>query len=470
MLRRFSVDFAVFSMGLDIVIIAGILAAATYLRPLMSGLPFVADIPRPFQIPLLLYPLFPLLWVLLLQLMSVYDGRRNLRLAKEFTSLTLGSLLAIIALAGTLYLSYRDVSRALFLTFAASAYILLLAWRLVYRLASRAGVLQGSNARRVLIVGAGVIGRELEEQICTYRNLGIEVVGFLDDDPKKRITNHQVIGRLDDVRSVIHQEQIDEVVIALPPRAYMKVNRLVARLHSLPVKVWLIPDYFHLALHKAGVEEFAGIPVLDLRAPALNDYQRMVKRAFDLAIVFFFLPPTLIVMAAIGLAIWLESGRPIFFRQQRVGENGRLFEIIKFRTMVTNAEQLRYVVERVDEEGRLIHKIPDDPRVTRLGHFLRQTSMDELPQIINVLRGDMSLVGPRPELPYLVEKYESWQRKRFAVPPGVTGWWQVNGRSDRPMHLNTEDDLYYVQNYSLLLDIQILFRTIGVVLRGRGAF
>jgi lipopolysaccharide/colanic/teichoic acid biosynthesis glycosyltransferase len=142
----------------------------------------------------------------------------------------------------------------------------------------------------------------------------------------------------------------------------------------------------------------------------------------------------------------------------------------KFRTMVENAEQLRHLVERQDGQGHVVHKVADDPRVTGVGHLLRRTSMDELPQFFNVLKGEMSLVGPRPELPFLVDCYELWQRKRFAVPQGITGWWQVNGRSDKLMHLNTEDDLYYVQNYSLLLDLQILLKTVWVVLRGKGAF
>jgi lipopolysaccharide/colanic/teichoic acid biosynthesis glycosyltransferase len=128
------------------------------------------------------------------------------------------------------------------------------------------------------------------------------------------------------------------------------------------------------------------------------------------------------------------------------------------------------LVERIDEEGHLIHKSDQDPRVTHIGGFLRRTSLDELPQLFNVIKGDMSLVGPRPELPYLVEEYQLWQRKRFAMPPGMTGWWQISGRSDKPMHLNTEDDLYYVQHYSLLLDIYILIRTIPIVLSGSGAF
>jgi exopolysaccharide biosynthesis polyprenyl glycosylphosphotransferase len=210
--------------------------------------------------------------------------------------------------------------------------------------------------------------------------------------------------------------------------------------------------------------------MLDLRAPALSDYQRMVKRAFDLFISLLALPLGLIIMGIIAIAIRLEGRGPILFRQPRVGENGKVFKMYKFRTMVPNAEELRFMVEQVDEDGNLIHKQANDPRVTRVGRFLRRTSLDELPQLFNLLKGEMSVVGPRPEMPYLVERYEPWQRKRFAVPQGITGWWQVNGRSDKPMHLNTEDDLYYVQNYSLLLDVLILIKTIGVVLRGKGAY
>jgi len=142
----------------------------------------------------------------------------------------------------------------------------------------------------------------------------------------------------------------------------------------------------------------------------------------------------------------------------------------KFRSMVPDAEKRQHEVLRYTEDGKVIHKVPDDPRVTRVGRFIRRTSLDELPQLINVLKGEMSLVGPRPELPWLVEQYEAWQRKRFAVPPGITGWWQISGRSERLMHLHTEDDLYYIQHYSPLLDLQILWKTIGVVLKRSGAY
>ncbi|MGQ9668503.1 MAG: sugar transferase, partial [Anaerolineae bacterium] len=151
-------------------------------------------------------------------------------------------------------------------------------------------------------------------------------------------------------------------------------------------------------------------------------------------------------------------------------ENGRPFLMYKFRTMVDGAEHQLSEVIQYTEDGKPIHKLPDDPRITRLGRFLRRSSLDELPQFFNVLKGEMSLVGPRPELPFIVEQYEPWQRRRLAVPPGITGWWQISGRADRPMHLHTEDDLYYIKNYSLWLDLHILIKTIGAVIRGRGAY
>jgi len=238
----------------------------------------------------------------------------------------------------------------------------------------------------------------------------------------------------------------------------------------LPVGVWIALGFFDLALYRTDIDDFAGIPMLDLRASAIDDYQRMIKRAFDIFFVVIALLPALPLMMLSALLIFLEDGAPVLFRQKRVGENGRLFKMLKFRTMIKNAEQLQAQMEKRDADGNLIHKTKDDPRVTRVGHLLRRLSLDELPQLFNILAGTMSLVGPRPEMPYLVEKYQPWQRKRFAVPPGLTGWWQVNGRSDKPMHLHTEDDLYYIQNYSIWLDVQILVRTGWAVLFGKGAY
>ena len=196
----------------------------------------------------------------------------------------------------------------------------------------------------------------------------------------------------------------------------------------------------------------------------------MFKRAFDLSFGFLALLLALPIMILSALLVYLEDGSPVIFRQHRVGKDGHLFEIFKIRTMVKNAEELQVQSEMYDADGNLIHKMKDDPRVTSVGRLLRRFSLDELPQLFNVLAGSMSLVGPRPELPYLAEKYEPWQRQRFDVLPGITGWWQVNSRSDKPMQLHIEDDLYYIQNYSIWLDLRILVRTIWVVLSGKGAY
>ncbi len=470
MFRRFSLDFALFAMFLDGCLVSLALALAFYLRPLLSGLPFAVDLPDPVAIPFSVYLLFSIAWVLVLVLFSVYDARRNLHVVDEIASLTLGSSLAGVALAGVLYLSFRDISRVLFLSFLVLAFVFLLLWRLIARVAFRWQILRGVQERRVLIIGAGKVGKEFERRVGEYGALGLRLVGFLDDDLNKRAKDKSILGCLSDLSPVVCQERIDDVVFALPRRAHESLNHLTAELHCQPVRIWVIPDYFALALHQASVEEFAGIPMLDLRAPALTDYQRAVKRVFDLVLAVGTLPFVLPVMGVIAAAVRLDNPGPVLFRQKRAGENGRLFDMYKFRTMVQNADTLRLISEYRDEQGNLIHKMPNDPRVTRVGRFLRRTSLDELPQLLNVLKGEMSIVGPRPELPFLVERYELWQRKRFAVPQGITGWWQVNGRSDKPMHLHTEDDLYYVQHYSLWLDLQILLKTVLVVLRGRGAY
>ncbi|HEY9075215.1 MAG TPA: sugar transferase [Anaerolineaceae bacterium] len=469
MFRRFSTNFAVLSIFLDAALVAGALWVAVKVRVLFVDFPLVRAIGEPVSVPWLLYLAFPAAWIALLLLFSVYDGRRNLRAVNEFASLTLGSLLAGIAMAGVLYLSYREISRFLFLLFAALAYSLLLLWRVAYRLAYRSRMGGRMQVRRVLVLGAGKIGKRVRDQIVHHPYMGLEFTGFLDDDPLKQ-HDSEVLGTLESAREVVAEKQVDDVVIALPLSAHQRLTKAVSDIHDLPVRVWVIPDYFSMTLHRASFEELAGMPMLDLRAPALTEYQRMVKRAFDLTFSLLTMPLWLPLFGVIAVIIRLDSQGPIFYRAARVGEGGKPFGMYKFRSMVENADQMLHLVERRDEKGNLIYKTPGDPRVTRVGRILRRFSLDELPNIFNVIKGEMSLVGPRPEVPYLVEKYEPWQRKRFTVPQGMTGWWQINGRSDKPMHLHTEEDLYYVQHYSLWLDIQILLKTGWVTLRGKGAY
>ena len=474
MFRRFSSDFAIFSIFLDIILIDAALHLSSLLRALLSVLSFVKWIPTQVALPLELYLIFPAVWVLVFLLFSVYDGRRNLRVVDEFSSLSLGTILAAVSMAGILYFTYRDVSRFLFLLFVAVALGLMLTWRAIARLAFRRNAQHGYQQRRVLILGAGETGRRLVDQINAQPYLGLQVVGFLDDNPEKQAGLQagmpEVLGPLDVARKVIYEQHVDEVVVALPLSAHLRLTQVVGVLQDLPVRVRVIPDFFSLTLHRASVEEFAGIPMLDLRAPALSEYQRMIKRSFDLLVTLLIMPVILPVMGIIALAIRFDSPGPVLFNAERVGENGRRFKMHKFRTMIKDSDKLLHLVEKVNEDGQMIFKRPNDPRVTRVGAFLRKTSLDELPQLFNVLKGEMSLVGPRPEMPALVERYSNWQRKRFVVPQGMTGWWQVNGRSDKPMHLHTDEDLYYVQHYSIWLDLQILVRTVWVVLRGKGAF
>ncbi len=472
MLRRFSVDFAIFSMLVDAGLVILALRLAVWLRPFMDKwFSFARPLLQPPEIEGALYPLFALVWALMLLLFSVYDGRRNFRFVDELSNLTAACVLATVALAGFLYLSFREYSRVLFLSFALLAYLLLLTTRVFYRLWFRIrSHRKGRERRRVLILGAGPVGRKIGEQIRRFEQNGLELAGFLDDDPHK-LKQPDVLGSINQTVEIIHREGIQDVILALPSRVWSRISQLVGELHQLPLRVWVAPDYYTLALHRARVEELAGIPLIDLRAPALDEYQRLIKRIFDLTITMLALPFALPIMGIIAIAIKLDSPGPVIFKQTRVGENGKLFPMFKFRSMVKDAEKMRHVIEQVDENGRIRQdKRKPDPRVTRVGRFLRRTSLDELPQLFNVLRGEMSLVGPRPEMPHLVEQYEPWQRRRFAVPQGITGWWQVNGRSDKPMHQHTEDDLYYVQNYSLWLDILILFKTLVAVVRRKGAY
>lgn len=470
MLRRFSDNFSLFSIFLDGILVTFSLKLAQLIRPRLSGLAvWIRDIPSPPDIKFYNYILFALIWVSVFLILSLYNPHKYLK-RLEFLGAYFGaSLLASIIIPGFLYFVNREISRVLYVSFAVIATILLFTYRIIYHWGFQNGLIKTSENRRILIVGAGVVGRNIHEKIKDYGRYGFNVVGYIDDNVNNQ-TMPNILGTLDQVVDVINKYDIQHIIVALPRRAYDRINQIVSYVHELPVRVWVIPDYFALALNQASVTDFAGFPLIDLRAPALNSYQRMMKRIFDLLIVIPFFIITLPLFLVISLLIVLDSKGPVFYKSKRIKEFGEEFYMLKFRTMVNNADKKLDSVVVTDENGNKIHKRPNDPRVTKIGKFLRKTSLDELPQFINIIRGDMSLVGPRPELPIMVSCYEPWQRARFAVPQGLTGWWQVNGRSDKPMHLHTEEDIYYIQNYSFWLDIQILLKTIKVVLKGKGAY
>ncbi|HEY0071120.1 MAG TPA: sugar transferase, partial [Chloroflexia bacterium] len=442
------------------------------------------DIPiwQPFQpwpqvevqeVRLTLHVAFGLLGVIFLVANSVYNGRKVIRWFEEFQRVVVASTLVSLTLTGFLYLINLDLPRGGFLNFFLISTALLVGYRWVLRVWHIVNRDHPDVETRVLIVGADKRGAEVANEFRRQRWSGIRVLGFMDNNLDRQegtIPDLPVLGSIADTPAVVSQYEVDEVIIALPLHEHEQLVNLVAQLYEQPVRVRVVPDLFDLAFHSATIESLGGVLFIGLRDSAIDGVQRLLKRLMDIALSALLLTLTAPVFLVTAIAIKLEDGGHIFYKSQRVGENGRLFTMWKFRSMVEDAEKLVDRVIKNDRNGNLVHKAPTDPRVTRVGQIIRRTSIDELPQLINVLRGDMSLVGPRPELPWMVARYQPWQRKRFAVPQGMTGWWQINGRSDAPMHLHTEHDLYYIQNYSIWLDIQILWRTIGVIFSGRGAY
>lgn len=321
---------------------------------------------------------------------------------------------------------------------------------------------------RVVLVGtASHIGTALQK-LEGYTWPNVQMLGYITDDPPLEHTALPKLGGLSSIEDILLFQKVNDVLLALPNDSSTETHQLLGRVMSKPCNVWVVPDYFKLLIASARADDLNGVPMLSLTKPAMTPVERAIKRTFDFIAASILIPLIMPVLVAIAIAIKLDSPGPVLFKQKRVGEHGKLFDIYKFRSMSAPASQKQERGEDMPKEGYL--KRPDDPRVTRIGKFIRRTSLDELPNLFNVWLGQMSLVGPRPELPYFVGRYQAWQHRRMIVPQGMTGWWQINGRSDRPMHLHTEDDIYYVQNYSLWLDLRILLRTVAVVILGKGAF
>jgi exopolysaccharide biosynthesis polyprenyl glycosylphosphotransferase len=472
MLKRVGTRLSLILLVVDL----GLTALALHLAKLLRlTLPFGVYLRDPLAFGPWFYLLVPATWAMTFLALRVYDPTRALRYLDDVQAVWSAVTWATLVFAGVAYLFFREFSRLLFFYFYLLDLVFLLGWRTILRRLLRLGLGYGLvEPRRVLIVGAGAVGEEVGRAISGYRWAGLELVGYLDDDEAKQgttCTDRPVLGFLEDVDAVVSQYTVDEVILALPPRAQDRVRHVILALQELAVNVRIVPDVFDLVFIRASVEEFAGIPFIGLREPAIEGPDRVVKRLFDLVVgglALVMLSPLILVAA---LAVWADSPGPILFRQQRIGEGGHPFQMLKFRTMRVGAEADERQLARETEQGPpTFVKPPDDPRITHVGRLLRRFSIDELPQLFNVLRGNMSLVGPRPELPWLVERYNSWHRKRFAVPQGMTGWWQVNGRSDHADYaLRVEDDLYYIRNWSVWLDVRIILMTFVAVIQGRGA-
>lgn len=468
-LQRYSVNYAIFSILMDALAVLASLTLTIYLRQWMNRFAFILPMEIPTRLPVYIYVLFPLIWVIVLSTFSLYNASKYVRAVDEFSALTAGAFLASLCQAGLIYLTARDISRAYFLTATLLAFLLCLMWRAVARLIFRTGNAGNPNLRRIVVAGSDITSenrkwiRRLEQEYAG----DLEFICALQPEEGENLTSPAFMER---VRQVLCERKATDLMLAVKPADYPNLSPLIESLDDLALSIRLTLNFSELALFGARVETFAGTPTLDLRAPALSEFDRILKRSFDLlaGTLLFVLSLPLILVSS--LLILLDDGWPVIYKQTRIGERGRPFTMYKLRTMVRSADRIPNPRQYATAQGEQVYKTRDDPRITRVGKFLRRFSLDELPQFFNVLIGDMSLVGPRPEMPDLVNQYERWQLKRQAVPPGVTGWWQVTGRSDKAMHLHTEDDLYYVENYSIWLDLQILIRTVWVVLVGKGSY
>jgi exopolysaccharide biosynthesis polyprenyl glycosylphosphotransferase len=468
MFRRFGPNYMLMLYLFDLGCGQIALWLASHLRLL---LPVSNTIPAAgARVPLLVYAYVIVIFAVVLPMVSVYDARRIFKVNEEAACVAWGGVLSSVLLAGVLFLSDRGVSRLLFSYFVVAAILLMLGYRILLRMFSVAINWATQPPMKVLIAGAGTLGRQAAR---TLTSAGTVIAGFVDDDPGKQgtlVDGFPVIGDLGQIPRIAEVESVTDVAFAIPYRAQGRLADLLVSLWRLPIRIYVIPDLFDLGFARARVEYLRGLTVFGFREPMIDGFQRMAKRLIDLVLGAMILACVSPVMAVIAIAVYMESPGPIIFRQQRVGENSRRFKMYKFRSMIVDAEQEQNAVNVYNRSGKVIHKRPDDPRVTRVGRILRRLSLDELPQLINVLRGDMSLVGPRPELPWIVAQYEPWQYQRLAVPQGMTSWYVVNGRSQTPMHLNSEEDLKYVRDCSLLQDFRILWKSLAAVAKGRGAF
>lgn len=332
---------------------------------------------------------------------------------------------------------------------------------------------RGVGVSNLLIVGAGELGRAAMRTIFARPDLGYRCVGFVDDDPQRGQTDigrFPALGDTQAVATLIREHQVDEVLITLPWSAQSKIQEIVVLCERLGVTARVVPSILQLNYSRIDVNDFGGIPVLGIRGATVSPVNRLLKRAFDLALGALISLLSLPLVAVAALAVRLESPGPAIFTQMRAGVNGRPFKIYKLRSMRVGAEEERKRLEALNEVEGPMFKIRNDPRVTRVGRIIRKLSIDEFPQFWNVLRGDMSIVGPRPALLSEVAEYDDWHRDRLRVKPGITGLWQISGRSELKFEEMVLLDVYYIDNWSLLEDITIVLRTVPYLLSNRGAY
>lgn len=331
----------------------------------------------------------------------------------------------------------------------------------------------GFGASNILIVGSGELSQTIQKKILDNPQMGMRIKGIISnrlDEIGREINGIKIMGGINDIKRIIRTQNISKIIFAIPEADSSVMMKVIEDCELEKVKFLFTPKILDIVASRINTDEISGFPLIAVNEIQLYGINAFVKRASDLilgCLILIFLLPLFLF---ISILIKIDSKGPVLFWQHRVGKNEKIFKMHKFRSMFLGAQDSVYSLIDKNEADGLIFKIKNDPRITRVGKILRRLSLDELPQIINVLKGEMSLVGPRPPLPGEVEKYSEWHRKRLRILPGITGLWQVSGRSELPFEDMVKLDVLYIENWSLWLDLKILLKTIPVVLTAKGAY
>jgi len=413
-------------------------------------------------------------WLIFLSSFGVYTDFRT-RSFWEIAWITIkSSFFVALALGSVVFLTKMTLTSRLFiLTFAGVSIVFILVEKKTINFFLEILRKSGYNSINLLIVGTGPRAQQFIDIVQKHSKWGLNIIGLVDDEPGKvgtRVKGFKVLGRLRDIPVILHNYVVDNVVFVVPRSWLSKIEIPIIACENEGVDAYISIDLYNTKISKLKQSKLGNIPLLEFNTVPANEWQLFIKRSLDiiLSLVGIIIAAPLFFIIAIGIK--LSSPGPIFFKQQRMGVNGRHFTLYKFRTMRVGADIKKKELERQNEMKGPVFKIKHDPRVYPFGRFLRKTSMDELPQLFNVLKGDMSIVGPRPPLPAEVEMYEIWQRRRLSLKPGLTCIWQVSGRNEVDFDEWMQMDLDYIDNWSLFLDLKIMFKTIFVVLFGYGAY
>jgi len=413
-------------------------------------------------------PLVPLV----LEAYGLHEGIGFRRVRDTLRILVRAHLVALMVLAVISVVLKFKISRVLLVAFVGITFVLVLLKELIIFEYVRLSRAHGRNFRTVLVVGVGEIARKMIRRMHDQPQWGFKAVGCVVPPhmrTEKLVNGLPNFGVYDDTAQVLKTHHPDLVVFAVDKRYIAEAEQAIYACETQGIDIWMIPDFFDTSVAKLSFDDFQRLPVMSFRTTPEYSWQVLIKDFFDRVAAAVLLAVIAPIMILVAILIKVTSRGPILFKQVRQGFRGKPFMLYKFRTMVSNAEQLKAELEVLNEMDEVVFKIERDPRITPIGRVLRKWSIDELPQVFNILKGEMSLVGPRPMLHTEIEKFKYWQRRKLSVKPGLTCLWQISGRSN----LRFEDwmrlDLEYIDNWSLLLDAKILLQTLPVVLVAKGA-